>query len=73
LTQVRWAEDLAVSGEIDQPSDRTGTVRATLHMAGPGALTGDIKVQWPDGIAGSMAAIQGTIDGAVVLARTAAP
>jgi hypothetical protein len=73
LTQVRWAEDLAVSGEIDQPLDRTGTVRATLHMAGPGAFSGNIKVEWPEGIAGSTATIRGTVDGAAVLARTAAP
>ncbi len=73
LTQVRWAEDLAVSGEIDKPADRTGTVRATLHLAGPGALTGHIMVEWPEGVADSVAAIRGTVDGAAVLARTAAP
>jgi pimeloyl-ACP methyl ester carboxylesterase len=73
LTQVRWAEDLAVSGEIDKPVDRTGTVRATLHLAGPGALTGNITVEWPEGVADSVAAIRGSVDGAAVLARTAAP
>jgi hypothetical protein len=44
-----------------------------LHFAGPGTVTGDIKVEWPEGVAGSVAAIRGTIDGATVLARTAAP
>jgi pimeloyl-ACP methyl ester carboxylesterase len=73
LSQVRWAEDLAVSGEIDKPLDRTGTIRATLHLAGPGALTGQIKVEWPEGVADSVATIRGSVDGAAVLARTAAP
>jgi pimeloyl-ACP methyl ester carboxylesterase len=73
LTQVRWAEDLAVSGEIDKPVDHTGTIRATLHLAGPGALTGHIKVEWPEGVADSVAGIRGTIDGAAVLARTVPP
>ena len=73
LTQVRWAEDLAVSGEIDKPVDRSGTVRATLHLAGAGTVTGDLKVEWPEGVAASMAAIHGSINGVPVLARTAAP
>ena len=35
LDQVRWTEDLAVSGKIDKPLARTGTVHAALHFAGP--------------------------------------
>lgn len=73
LSQVRWTLDLAVSGEIDKPVNRSGIVRATLHLAGPGTVTGDIKVEWPEGIAGSVAAIRGSIDGADVLAQTPAP
>lgn len=73
LTEVRWTEDLAVSGEIAKPMEHTGTLRATLHLAGPGAVTGDIMVEWPEGVADSTAAIRGTIDGVAVLARTAAP
>jgi pimeloyl-ACP methyl ester carboxylesterase len=73
LTEVRWTEDLAISGEIDKPVDRIGTLRATLHLAGPGAVTGDIKVEWPEGVADSTVAIRGTVDGVPVLARTAAP
>ncbi len=73
LNKVHWTEDLAVSGEIEQPLARTGMVRATLHMAGAGTLAGDLKVEWPEGIAGSVAVIRGTVDGAIVSARTAAP
>jgi hypothetical protein len=73
LDKVHWTEDLAISGEVDKPLARTGTVRARLHMAGAGALTGDLHVEWPEGIAGSIAVIRGTVDGAPVFARTAAP
>ena len=73
LTEVRWTQDLAISGEIDTPVERNGTLRATLHLAGPGAVTGDIKVEWPEGAADATAAIRGIIDGVPVLARTAAP
>ncbi|MEP6883698.1 MAG: alpha/beta fold hydrolase [Gammaproteobacteria bacterium] len=73
LNQVRWTDDLTVSGEIDKPSAGSGRVRATLHMAGAGFRTGNLKVEWPEGIANSVAAIHGTIDGTTVIARTAAP
>jgi pimeloyl-ACP methyl ester carboxylesterase len=71
LNMVRWTEDLAVSGEIDKPP-RTGMVRATLQLAGAG-VTGNIKIEWPEGAAASSAAIRGSIDGAAVLAKTGAP
>jgi hypothetical protein len=73
LNQVRWTEDLAVSGTIDKPAGRTAVVRASLHLAGAANLTGDITVAWPDGIAGASASIRGTLDGEPVRARTAAP
>jgi pimeloyl-ACP methyl ester carboxylesterase len=73
LTQVRWTEDLAVSGKIDKPLGRTGVVRALLQLAAADALTGELTVEWPEGIAGSSAAIRGTLGGATVIARTPAP
>jgi pimeloyl-ACP methyl ester carboxylesterase len=73
LTEVRWTEDLAVSGTIDEPAARTGTVRASLHLAAADGLTGELNVEWPMGLAGASAAIRGRLGGAEVLARTAAP
>ena len=32
LNEVRWTEDLAVSGKIDKPLARTGSVRASLEL-----------------------------------------
>jgi pimeloyl-ACP methyl ester carboxylesterase len=73
LTEVRWTEDLAVSGKIDRPMTRSGTVHASLHLAETGGPTGDLIVEWPEGIAASSASIRGTLGGTAVRARTAAP
>jgi len=73
LDQVRWAEDLAVSGNIEKPMSRSGTVRAVLHLAAADGLTGDLTVDWPEGIANATAGIHGTLGGAAVRARTTAP
>jgi pimeloyl-ACP methyl ester carboxylesterase len=73
LNEVRWTEDLAVSGTIDKPKTRTGLVRCALHVAAAGGLEGDVTVEWPEGIADPRAAIRGTLAGAAVRAHTAAP
>ena len=73
LDHVRWTEDLAVSGKIEKPMSRSGTVRAALHLAAADGLDGDLTVEWPEGVADSNAGIRGTLGGAAVRARTAAP
>ena len=73
LNQVRWTEDLAVSGIIEKATAQSGAVRARLHLAAANEFTGDLTVEWLEGIAASGAAIRGTMGGATVLARTAAP
>jgi pimeloyl-ACP methyl ester carboxylesterase len=73
LTGVRWTEDVAVSGKIEKPVARHGVVRASLHLAVNGGATGDLMVEWPEGMADSNAGIRGTLDGTAVMARTAAP
>jgi pimeloyl-ACP methyl ester carboxylesterase len=73
LSQVRWTEDLTVSGKIDKPLARIGTVRASLHVATADGVTGELTVEWPEGVAGSSSAIRGVLGGDVVLARTPAP
>ena len=71
--QVRWTEDLTVSGKIDKPLARTGMVRALLQLTTADGLGGELAVEWPEGIAGSSAEIRGALGGAVVRARTPAP
>jgi pimeloyl-ACP methyl ester carboxylesterase len=73
LHQVRWTEDLAVSGTIDKPSGRGGAVRASLHLDAPDGLRGDLIAEWPADAADPSAVISGTLGGAAVRARTAAP
>jgi hypothetical protein len=73
LDQVRWTEDLAVSGQIDKPTARTGTVHAVLHVVGPQGTAGDLTVEWPEGVAQSVASIRGRLGGVTVLANAPAP
>lgn len=73
LDAVRWTEDLAVSGKIDKPSARTGSVHAALELMDSGKRSGELRVEWPEGVAGSSATIRGSLDGVSVLARMPAP
>jgi pimeloyl-ACP methyl ester carboxylesterase len=73
LDQVRWTEDLAVSGKIDKPAARSGTVHASLHLAGAQEFTGDLTVEWPEGTADAVASIHGRLGRVTVLANAPAP
>jgi pimeloyl-ACP methyl ester carboxylesterase len=75
LDQVRWTEDLAVSGTIDRSAGRHAVVRADLRLAG--AAAGRLHVRWREGdwphTGGGLAQLRGNIGGALVAAQTAAP
>jgi pimeloyl-ACP methyl ester carboxylesterase len=73
LSRVKWTEDLTVSGKIDKPFGRTGTVRASLHFVDAGGTAGDIDVAWTEGIAAPSATVHGTLAGSAVAARVPAP
>jgi len=73
LDQVRWTEDLAVSGKIDKPAARSGSVHASLHLAGTQEFTGDLTVEWPEGTPDAVASIHGRLGGVTVLASAPAP
>jgi pimeloyl-ACP methyl ester carboxylesterase len=73
LDQVRWTADLAVSGTVEKPAARTGTVRAALQLAAPEGLMGELAVEWPEGIAGANAGVRGNLGRVRVVARTPAP
>jgi pimeloyl-ACP methyl ester carboxylesterase len=81
LDQVKWTEDLSVSGRIDSPAGRSGTVRAHLRVATADASGGELTIEWPQDSAGSTASasasasasVNGVLDGAVARARTPAP
>jgi pimeloyl-ACP methyl ester carboxylesterase len=71
LREVRWTEDLAVSGRIDWPGTR-GTVRAELHVEAPGA-SGSLELSWPEGVGDARAQARGTLEGKAVAAEAPAP
>ena len=73
LTDVRWTEDLAVSGTIEKPAARVGVVRALLQFSAADGQKGTIRAEWPEGAAIATAAIHGTVGDAVVTARMPAP
>jgi hypothetical protein len=73
LDEVRWTEDLTVSGRIDKPAARTGTVHAALHVVAPQGASGDLTVEWPEGVAEAVATIRGRLGGVIVLANAPAP
>ena len=73
LTGVRWTEDAAISGTVDKPLARRGTVHASLQVSGPPEYTGQLSLEWPEGASGSAATIHGKLGNSAVLARTPAP
>ena len=73
LEAVRWTEDLAVSGTIEETGDAEGTVRAKVTIEGPDRVGGAIDSEWPDRRPDATARIEGTIGGRHVNAHMAAP
>jgi len=72
LHELRWTQDLAVSGTVDRPY-RAGPAKAVLTLQGDAKLGGTIEVQWPEGTADAIAVARGTIGGQQVAARLSAP
>ena len=72
LHEVRWTEDVLVSGEIDSPG-RTGVVRAVLDLSAPQGVRGKLEAQWPEGVAGARARVRGALGAHAVVAEARAP
>jgi hypothetical protein len=72
LHDVRWTEDLAISGSIDWPG-RSGPVRARLTLQGVPPARGTLQLEWPEGVAGARATVRGKLGGRRVLAAAPAP
>jgi pimeloyl-ACP methyl ester carboxylesterase len=70
LREVRWSEDVTVSGQIDSRGMRQ-TVRATLSLQDATGRHGTLSLRWQADDAQAIARISGRIDGRVV--RAAAP
>ena len=71
LHQVRWTDDLAVSGNLDLTGSRGGA-RADLELQtsqGPGEL----QLTWPQGMSEAHIDARGTLGGKVVAAQALPP
>jgi pimeloyl-ACP methyl ester carboxylesterase len=72
LEEVRWTEDVAVSGTLEW-TGRAGNVHGTLHVKGPQGANGTLEVEWAAGGAQPRAAITGRLGGESVVAEAPAP
>jgi hypothetical protein len=72
LREVRWTEDVVVSGDIEWPG-RSGTVHANLELSAPENLHGKLELQWPEGVTRARATVRGTLGAHAVAAEAAAP
>jgi hypothetical protein len=72
LRDVRWSEDLSVSGAISWPG-RSGRVAGDLKLAGTDEMSGPLSVSWTEGVAHSRAQIRGKLGDSVVAAEMSAP
>jgi hypothetical protein len=73
LEQVKWTEDLAVSGTIDRAAHDTGPVRATLRLHTAAGASGQITIEWNEADPAPLARIRGSFAGAAVDGRAPAP
>lgn len=71
LSEIRWTEDVAVSGRIDSPG-RTGVVRAEFELRVPTGR-GTLELEWPEGASGAHATARGSLSGKPVVAEAPAP
>jgi hypothetical protein len=72
LREVRWTEDVAVSGQIDWPG-RSGVTHALLEVQAPQGVKGSLELQWPEGAGGSQASARGTLASRALVAQAPAP
>jgi hypothetical protein len=71
LYQVRWTEDLVVSGALERTP--RGAVSARLQVAGPDGQTGRLAIRWAEEGPEPTAWIDGSLGGVAVVAALPAP
>jgi pimeloyl-ACP methyl ester carboxylesterase len=72
LHDVRWSEDLSVSGAVSCPG-RSGKVVGDLKLAGADEISGALRVSWIEGVAQARAQLRGKLGNAVLAAEMPAP
>jgi pimeloyl-ACP methyl ester carboxylesterase len=73
LYQVRWTEDVSVSGAIERAPGPDGTVSARLQVTDVDGDSGELRIVWREGRADALATISGRIGAATVAAAAPAP
>jgi hypothetical protein len=71
LHEVRWTEDLTVSGRIDWPG-RSGVVWAELEVRSLQA-SGQLELSWPEGADDVLASVRGTLGNKRIAAEAPPP
>jgi hypothetical protein len=72
LYEVRWTEDLAVSGSLSWQA-RSGSAAGRLTLSGPAGMRGVVNVHWVEGVAPARAQVHGQLADTSVAAETSAP
>jgi len=72
LKNMRWTEDLAVSGTVDLPRYQ-GTAKAHLQLRAAQGWSGTLEAQWTEGTALARAQVHGQLDGQQLAAVLPAP
>ena len=72
LHEVRWTEDVAVSGQIDWPG-RGGVSHALLEVQASQDVRGSLELQWPEGVPAARASARGTLASRALVAQAPAP
>jgi pimeloyl-ACP methyl ester carboxylesterase len=73
LSQVRWSEDLKVSGTLVKAVARSGEVHGALQFDAADGTQGQLTLKWTEGGANPHARIGGRIGGRAVSAVAPAP
>jgi hypothetical protein len=73
LHDVRWTEDLAVSGTLKYPDQQRGRVTGELTLSGADEMNGMLSVSWTEGEARARAQIHGKLGNTAIAAEMAAP
>jgi pimeloyl-ACP methyl ester carboxylesterase len=72
LNDLRWAEDLGVSGNVFRPL-HSGAGAADIVVVGPDGRKGTLSVRWREGESRARARVTGNFGATPVVAETAAP
>ncbi|HWW80235.1 MAG TPA: alpha/beta hydrolase [Steroidobacteraceae bacterium] len=72
LRNVRWTEDLSVSGHIDW-AGHSGAAKANLELQATHGAGGNLNLQWSEGVSDGFATARGELDGKEIIADALAP